>query len=37
LPAWARQLHGLHTPLPALPLVRAGTLGVAELLRWTFR
>ncbi len=37
LPVWARQLHGLHTPLPALPLVRAGTLGVAELLRWTFR
>jgi uncharacterized protein (DUF2236 family) len=37
LPGWARRMHGLHTPLPALPLVRAGTLGVAEVLRWTFR
>ncbi len=37
LPYWARQMHGLHTPLPTVPLVRAGTLGVAELLRWTFR
>jgi uncharacterized protein (DUF2236 family) len=37
LPGWARQMHGLRTPLPAVPLVRAGTGAVAELLRWTFR
>jgi uncharacterized protein (DUF2236 family) len=37
LPGWARQLHGLHTPLPAKPFIRLGTLGVAEMLRWTFR
>ena len=37
LPGWARQMHGLRTPLPAVPLVRAGTGAVAEVLRWTFR
>jgi hypothetical protein len=37
LPAWARRLHGLPTPLLARPLVRAGTLGVAQTLRWAFR
>jgi uncharacterized protein (DUF2236 family) len=37
LPGWAQQMHGLRTPWPATPLVRAGTLGMAELLRWTFR
>ena len=37
LPGWARAMHGLADPLPTRPLVRAGTLGVAEALRWAFR
>ncbi|WP_368416991.1 oxygenase MpaB family protein [Falsiroseomonas sp.] len=37
LPDWARRMHGLHSPLLARPLVRAGTLGVAQTLRWAFR
>ncbi len=36
LPAWARQLHGLRGATFGLPLVRAGTLGVARTLRWAF-
>jgi uncharacterized protein (DUF2236 family) len=37
LPAWARHMHGLPNPLLARPLVRAGTFGVAQTLRWAFR
>lgn len=37
LPAWARRMHGLPSPLLARPLVRAGTLGVARTIRWAFR
>ncbi|BDG74061.1 oxygenase MpaB family protein [Roseomonas fluvialis] len=37
LPAWARRMHGLPNPLLARPFVRAGTLGVAQTLRWAFR
>jgi uncharacterized protein (DUF2236 family) len=37
LPHWARQQHGLTNPLLGRPLVRAGTLGVAQTLRWAFR
>ena len=37
LPAWARRLHGLPEPLLTVPLVRAGTLGMARTLRWAFR
>ncbi len=37
LPGWARQMHGLHTPLLAKPFIRAGTLAAAEALRWAFR
>jgi uncharacterized protein (DUF2236 family) len=37
LPEWARRMHGLPNPLVARPLVRAGTLGVAQALRWAFR
>jgi uncharacterized protein (DUF2236 family) len=37
LPAWARRMHGLPNPLIVRPLVRAGTLGVAQTLRWAFR
>jgi uncharacterized protein (DUF2236 family) len=36
LPAWARAMHGLASPLAAQPLVRAGTLGLARTLRWAF-
>ncbi len=37
LPDWARRMHGLANPLLGRPLVRAGTLGVAQTLRWAFR
>jgi uncharacterized protein (DUF2236 family) len=37
LPAWARQMHGLHNPALNRPLIRAGTLGIAQTLRWAFR
>ena len=37
LPDWARRLHGLANPLLGRPLLRAGTFGVAQTLRWAFR
>ncbi|ONG45088.1 hypothetical protein BKE38_26895 [Pseudoroseomonas deserti] len=37
LPGWSRRLHGLPNPLLGRPLVRAGTLGIAQTLRWAFR
>ncbi|KAA2213536.1 oxygenase MpaB family protein [Teichococcus oryzae] len=37
LPGWARSMHGLDVPPLRQPLVRAGTLGIAETLRWAFR
>jgi uncharacterized protein (DUF2236 family) len=37
LPGWARELHGLPSPVLSRPLVRAGTLGIARTLRWAFR
>jgi uncharacterized protein (DUF2236 family) len=37
LPAWARRMHGLPEPLLTVPLVRAGTLGIARTLRWAFK
>jgi uncharacterized protein (DUF2236 family) len=37
LPHWARRMHGLHSPVLSRPLVRAGTLGLARTLRWSFR
>lgn len=36
LPEWARAMHDLPSPAPLKPLVRAGTLGVAQTLRWAF-
>jgi uncharacterized protein (DUF2236 family) len=36
LPDWARRMHGLSNPAPLTPLVRAGTLGIAQTLRWAF-
>jgi uncharacterized protein (DUF2236 family) len=37
LPDWARRMHGLPSPLLSRPLVRAGTLGIAQTVRWAFR
>lgn len=37
LPRWARAMHGLSPSPLGTPLVRAGTLGVAQALRWAFR
>ena len=37
LPDWARTMHGLPRPMFGLPLIRAGTLGMAQTLRWAFR
>lgn len=37
LPGWARTMHGLTQPSLGLPLLRAGTFGVASTLRWAFR
>lgn len=38
LPAWARQMHALPAPtLSDLLLIRAGTLGMAQTVRWAFR
>jgi uncharacterized protein (DUF2236 family) len=36
LPGWARRMHGMPGLGLASPLVRAGTLGVAQTLRWAF-
>jgi uncharacterized protein (DUF2236 family) len=36
LPDWARAMHGLANPALGRPLVRAGTLGVARMVRWAF-
>jgi uncharacterized protein (DUF2236 family) len=36
LPDWARRMHGLANPALGRPLVRAGTLGIAQTLRWAF-
>jgi uncharacterized protein (DUF2236 family) len=37
LPDWARRMHGLQNPFIGRPLVRAGTLGLAQTLRWAFQ
>jgi uncharacterized protein (DUF2236 family) len=37
LPGWARTMHGLEQPGLGLPLLRAGTYGLASTLRWAFR
>ena len=37
LPDWARRMHGMANPVLGRPLLRAGTLGVAQTLRWAFR
>ncbi len=37
LPGWARSMHGFEQPGVGLPLLRAGTFGVASTLRWAFR
>ncbi len=37
LPDWARRMHGLQNPLLGRPLLRAGTTGIAQTLRWAFK
>lgn len=37
LPGWARTMHGFAMSPLERPLVRAGTYGVAQTLRWAFR
>ena len=37
LPGWARRMHGLANPVLGRPLLRAGTFGIAQTLRWAFR
>ena len=37
LPDWARRMHGLPNPVLGRPLLRAGTFGIAQTLRWAFR
>jgi uncharacterized protein (DUF2236 family) len=36
LPVWARRMHDLPSPALSRPLVRAGTMGLARTLRWSF-
>ena len=37
LPPWAREMHGLSSPLLGRPLVRGSTMAVAQAIRWSFR
>lgn len=37
LPSWARRMHRLSMSPLERPLVRAGTFGVVQTLRWAFR
>ena len=37
LPPWAQRMHGVGAAGLPRPLVRAGTFGVAQTLRWAFR
>jgi uncharacterized protein (DUF2236 family) len=34
LPEWAADMHGLYVPMIRRPAVRAGSAGVARVLRW---
>lgn len=36
LPSWAQRMHNLESPLLGRPLVRAGTYGLSQALRWAF-
>ncbi len=36
LPVWARRMHDLPSPALSRPLIRAGTMGLARTLRWSF-
>ncbi|MEC3909190.1 oxygenase MpaB family protein [Sphingobium sp. CR2-8] len=37
LPRWARVMHGLNLSPLERPIVRAGTFGIAQTLRWAFK
>lgn len=37
LPQWVRMMHGVSLSPLERPIVRAGTLGIAQTLRWAFK
>jgi len=37
LPQWARTMHGMNLSPLERPIVRAGTFGIAQTLRWAFK
>ena len=37
LPDWARHMHALRTPTLSKPVIRIGTRGLAETVRWALR
>jgi uncharacterized protein (DUF2236 family) len=37
LPQWARKMHRMSLPPLKRPIIRAGTLGIAQTLRWAFK
>ena len=37
IPDWARHMHGLATPTLSKPVIRMGTRGIAETVRWALR
>ncbi|MDO7843643.1 oxygenase MpaB family protein [Sphingomonas immobilis] len=36
MPPWAKDLHGLHPSAIEVPVVRAGTMAIAQSLQWAF-
>ena len=37
LPGWARNMHGLQSPIYSRPALQVGAFGLAQTLRWAFR
>ncbi|MES2098171.1 MAG: oxygenase MpaB family protein [Pseudomonadota bacterium] len=37
LPDWARRMHALPTPTLSKPVIRVGTRGIAQTVRWALR
>ena len=36
MPDWAKEMHGLDIPRMTAPLIRKGTMAIAQTLRWAF-
>jgi len=36
MPDWAKDMHGLNLPRITAPLIRKGTMTIAQTLRWAF-